>query len=222
VIGERKPLARFEGVAVPMARDNVDTDAIIPSVGVRACGSDIAGLGRYLFHELRHDPQTQPVADFELNRPEYAGASILVAGHNFGCGSSREHAVWALEAFGFRAVLASSFGEIFQGNCVRNGVLPARLAPEALSRLRAAVAALAGAAPLAVDVRAGTIALPGGETFAFELDAASREMLVNGLDEIDLTLQRMDRIRAFQREHARARPWIYEIESMRGPGRPAR
>jgi len=209
MIGERKPLVRFEGVAVPMPRDNVDTDAIIPSVGVRACANDIAGLGRYLFHELRYDALMRPVEDFELNQPEYAGASILVAGHNFGCGSSREHAVWALESHGFRAVVASSFGEIFQGNCVRNGVLPARLDPEALSRLRAAVAALAGSVALSVDVQAGTIALPGGETFAFELDAASREMLLKGLDEIDLTLQRMERIRAFQRAHAQARPWIY-------------
>jgi len=219
MIGDRKPLTRFEGVAVPMARDNVDTDAIIPSVGVRACGSDVAGLGRYLFHELRHDAQTRPVAGFELDRPEYARASILVAGHNFGCGSSREHAVWALEGYGFRAVVASSFGEIFQGNCVRNGLLPACLPEPALSRLREAVAAIAGAAPLSVDVQAGTITLPDGERFRFELDAAAREMLVKGLDEIDLTLQRMDRIRAFQREHARARPWIYEIESERGPGR---
>ncbi len=214
-----KAIERVDGIAVALMRDNIDTDAIMPSVGVRAAGTDVAALAPYLFHEWRNDPQSGAGAPgagagFPLDRAEYAGARILVTGENFGCGSSREHAVWALKGHGIDAVVAASFGEIFAGNCARNGVVPARVDARELRRVAAAADALAGTAPMAVDLVTMTISAPGLDPVAFQLDPSARKMLVSGSDEIDATLANLPSIREFQRRHAGRCPWIYDC----GPG----
>ncbi|MCL4746433.1 MAG: 3-isopropylmalate dehydratase small subunit [Burkholderiaceae bacterium] len=201
---------RVEGIAVVLMRDNIDTDAIMPSVGVRAAGTDVAALAPYLFHEWRNDPGTGAIAGFPLDRPEFAGARILVSGANFGCGSSREHAVWALKGHGIHAVVAASFGEIFAGNCVRNGVVPARVDASDLHRVADAADSLAGTAAMTVDLVSMTISAPGLESVGFQLDPTARTMLLSGSDEIDATLRHLSSIREFQRRHASLQPWIYD------------
>lgn len=213
-VGARVPVSRVEGVAVVLMRDNVDTDAIMPSAGVRAAGTDVAALAKYLFHEWRGDARTRQNATFPLDRPEARGARILVSGHNFGCGSSREHAVWALKGSGIDAVVAGSFGEIFAGNCARNGVVAACVADHHLRQLADAVAALRGAAPIVVDLETMSIAAPGCEPIAFTVDPSAREMLLSGRDEIDATRALLPSIRAFQQRHAERCPWVYAC----GPG----
>jgi 3-isopropylmalate/(R)-2-methylmalate dehydratase small subunit len=213
----RGPVSRVEGVAVALMRDNVDTDAIMPSAGVRAAGTDVAALAQYLFHEWRGDARTRESSTFPLDRPESRGARILVSGHNFGCGSSREHAVWALKGHGIEAVVAGSFGEIFAGNCARNGVVAACVADHHLRRLADAVVALAGTAPIVVDLESMSIAAPGCDPIAFTLDPGAREMLLSGRDEIDATRALLPSIRAFQRRHAERCPWVYACGPGTGP-----
>ncbi len=210
-VGARVPVSRVEGVAVALMRDNVDTDAIMPSAGVRAAGTDVAALAQYLFHEWRGDARAH--AAFALDRPEARGARILVSGQNFGCGSSREHAVWALKGHGIGAIVAGSFGEIFAGNCARNGVVAACVAAKDLRRLADAVVALAGTAPVVVDLQTMTIAAPGCDPIEFVVDPSAREMLLSGRDEIDATRALLPSIREYQRRHAERCPWVYD----RGP-----
>ena len=214
-VGARVPVSRVEGVAVVLMRDNVDTDAIMPSAGVRAAGTDVAALAQYLFHEWRGDARARGHSGFPLDRPEARGARILVSGQNFGCGSSREHAVWALKGSGIDAVVAGSFGEIFAGNCARNGVVAACVADRDLRRLADAVVALRGAASIVVDLQTMSIAAPGCDPIAFTVDASAREMLLSGRDEIDATRALLPSIRDFQRRHAERCPWVYAC----GPGK---
>jgi 3-isopropylmalate/(R)-2-methylmalate dehydratase small subunit len=197
------------GVAAPLLRANVDTDAIIPSREMKSVSK--RGLAEGLFAGWRYLAigGREPDPGFVLNHPAYAGTRILLAGENFGCGSSREHAVWALEEFGIRAVIAPSFAPIFHGNCVRNGLLPVRLEAGAVARIAAAVAADPQRRLVTVDLVRQRVSGPDGIEFGFEVDVESREMLLEGLDAIDLTLKHRDAIEAFLARDRIERPWIY-------------
>ncbi|ABI77544.1 3-isopropylmalate dehydratase, small subunit [Hyphomonas neptunium ATCC 15444] len=201
------PFRHHRGLAAALPVDNIDTDQIIPSREMKTVSRD--GLGEGLFAGWRYTEPggREPVADFVLNRPEQAGTSILISGSNFGCGSSREHAVWALMDYGVRAVIAKSFGEIFHGNCLRNGILPVTLPEEDIDRL----IAQASGGEIMIDLAAQTVtagALPGW-TGHFEIGAYSKRLLLEGLDPIGLTLLQAPSISAFQEADARARPWVY-------------
>ena len=184
------------GIAAPLLRDNVDTDTIIPSREMTSTGK--TGLAGGLFAPWRYSDVAKRVPDpeFVLNQPEYAAATILLGGANFGCGSSREHAVWALAEWGIRCIIAESFAPIFRGNCIHNGLLP-------LALPKAVIAGMAG--------REVTIDLPtqlaGGHPFA--IDAEAKSMLLEGLDAIDLTLKHRDAIAAWQAADRQQRPWVY-------------
>jgi 3-isopropylmalate/(R)-2-methylmalate dehydratase small subunit len=197
---------RIKALAAPLLRPNVDTDVIIPSREITSPSRE--GFGEKLFASWRYlEPDRRPNPDFVLNRAPFDRAQILIAGENFGCGSSREMAVWAIRQFGFRCVIAPSFGAIFQANCYRNGVLPVVLPKadvEALGR-----EAEAGALELEVDLEACTVTAPGDRVLAFAVGSPEREMLLAGLDAIGLTLKRRDEIAAFQARDRAARPWIW-------------
>jgi 3-isopropylmalate/(R)-2-methylmalate dehydratase small subunit len=199
---------RLKALAAPLLRPNVDTDVIIPSREITSPSRE--GFGAKLFASWRYlEPDRRPNPDFVLNRAPFDRAQILVAGENFGCGSSREMAVWAIRQFGFRCVVAPSFGAIFQANCYRNGVLPVVLPKadvEALGR-----EAESGGLELDVDLESCTVSAPGGRTFRFEVGGPEREMLLAGLDAIGLTLKRRDEIHAFQTRDQAARPWIWLV-----------
>jgi 3-isopropylmalate/(R)-2-methylmalate dehydratase small subunit len=182
-----RELRRVTGKAVVLDRADVDTDQIIPKQFLKRI--ERSGYGEFLFFDWMKDPA------FELRQPEAAGAQILVGGRNFGCGSSREHAAWALEDAGFRFVLAPSFGDIFHQNAIKSGLAPIELDPASLDRIKAA---LAGASELTVDLGALEITHSNGLRLPFEFDSFARHMLLNGLDDIGLTLQREDRISAYE------------------------
>jgi len=205
----------FNGLVAPLDRANVDTDAIIPKQFLKSIHR--TGFGPNLFDDWRYldaggldvDNATRRInPDFLLNQPRYAGAEILLARENFGCGSSREHAVWALSDAGFRVVLAPSFADIFFNNCFKNGVLPIVLPAAVMDRLFAATLATPGYR-LTVDLEAQTITTPSGETIRFEVDAFRRHCLLNGLDDIGLTLQRAERIRAYEARRHQEAPWLF-------------
>lgn len=192
------PVPIVSGIAAPMLRNNIDTDAIIPSREIK--GVSKAGLRDGLFAGWRYLPGSRdPDPDFVLNDPAYAGAPILLAGENFGCGSSREHAVWALHDYGIRAVIAPSFAPIFFGNCIRNGIVPVALDAPTIATLGPEVT---------VDLIAQTV-ISGRIVARFDIDAEARAMLAEGLDAIDLTLKHEDAIAAFHARDRHARPWIY-------------
>ncbi len=206
---------RLDGLVVPLDRANVDTDAIIPKQFLKSVQR--SGFGPNLFDEWRYldhgepgmDPASRrPDPDFVLNQPRYEGASILLARDNFGCGSSREHAVWALLDYGIRVVIAPSFADIFYSNCFKNGVLPITLDAATVDRLFRAVEAQPGYR-LVVDLARQRITLPDGEEIAFEIDAFRRDCLLAGLDEIGLTLQHADEIRAYEARRRREAPWLF-------------
>lgn len=186
----------LEAVAAPLARINVDTDQIVPALYLQKPRSD--DFGNYLFHDVRHDAAGARRADFPLNEPVYAQARILVAGRNFGCGSSREHAVWALYDGGFRAVIAPSFGDIFQSNALKNGLLPVRLPEDVVQSMLAELQAAPGSR-IRVDLEAQTVLRPGGGIEHFAVDPFPRHCLLKGLDEIDYTLAQRQRIEDFER-----------------------
>lgn len=198
------PFTTLRAIAAPLLRDNIDTDAIIPSREMKSTSR--SGLADGLFAPWRYlSPASRdPDPAFVLNQPAYSGAQILIGGANFGCGSSREHAVWALAEYGFRAVIAPSFAPIFAGNCVRNGIVPVVLDKGAVAELAAAAPG-----PILVDLIEGRVALPGGRDWAFTLESEARTMLLEGLDAIDLTLKQQAEINAFHTRDRRARPWIY-------------
>jgi len=205
----------FNGLVAPLDRANVDTDAIIPKQFLKSIHR--TGFGPNLFDDWRYldaggldvDNATRRInPDFLLNQPRYAGAEILLARENFGCGSSREHAVWTLSDAGFRVVLAPSFADIFFNNCFKNGVLPIVLPAAVMDRLFAATLATPGYR-LTVNLEAQTITTPSGETIPFEVDAFRRHCLLNGLDDIGLTLQRAERIRAYEARRRQEAPWLF-------------
>jgi 3-isopropylmalate/(R)-2-methylmalate dehydratase small subunit len=186
-----KPLRQVTGRAAVLDRADVDTDQIIPKQFLKRI--ERSGYGEFLFFDWMKDP------DFELRRPEYGGAQILVAGRNFGCGSSREHAAWALEDAGFRIVLAPSFGDIFRTNATKSGMAPIVLSDDELERIKAA---LEERNELTVDLEGLEIRHPNGLTISFAFDDFARHMLLEGLDDIGLTLQREDKIAAYEAAHA--------------------
>lgn len=187
------------GLVVPMDRSNVDTDQIIPKQFLKRI--ERTGFGQFLFFDWRFLDDGTPNPQFVLNRPEYAGASILLAQRNFGCGSSREHAPWALEDYGFRVILAPSFADIFYNNCFKNGMLPIKLDEATIGDLFARAAAHPGY-QLTVDLENGTIRDAQGLSLKFEIDAFRRHCLMNGLDDIGLTLEHEAEIAAYERAHA--------------------
>ena len=202
-----QPLLRHQGVAAILMRDNVDTDQIIPSREMKSVSRD--GLADGLFAGWRYTaPGSRvPNPDFVLNRPENHAASILVGGENFGCGSSREHAVWALKEHGFRVVIAKSFGEIFHGNCIRNGVLPIALPARQVDRLAMAPTPV----KLQVDLEQQTLisSQDPDRLISFEIGAFAKRLLLDGLDPIALTMTQQDQIEAFFSDDAARRPWVY-------------
>ena len=204
-----EPFTRLTAIAAPLVRDNIDTDAIIPSREMRSVSGE--GLAGGLFAGWRYKAigGRDPVPDFVLNQPRYGGAQILVTGANAGCGSSREHAVWALAQYGFRAVVALSFNPIFQGNCIANGVVPVCLSEGAVHAIAAALET--GTEPLlTVDLERQIVSLPeSGEEWPFEIRPEAREALLKGLDPIDQTLLLKSSIEAFRTADGKRRPWIY-------------
>ena len=205
----------LDGLVVPLDRANVDTDAIIPKQFLKSIKR--AGFGPNLFDEWRYldhgepgmDPATrQPNPAFVLNFPRYAGASVLLARDNFGCGSSREHAPWALEDYGIRAIIAPSFADIFYNNCFKNGILPIVLDAAAVDRLFRECEASVGYR-LHVDLDKQTVTTPAGEVLAFEVDAGRKHRLLNGLDDIGLTLLQADKIKAYEERRKQEAPWLF-------------
>jgi 3-isopropylmalate/(R)-2-methylmalate dehydratase small subunit len=210
-----EPFNRLDGLVAPMDRANVDTDLIIPKQFLKSIHR--SGFGPNLFDSLRYldegkpgqDNSTRPLnTDFPLNFPRYAGASILLTRDNFGCGSSREHAPWALVDFGFRCVIAPSFADIFRSNCFKNGLLPIEQPAAVVDRLFTDMYAQEGYR-LTVDLETQTITEPSGDVLNFEVDAFRRHCLLEGLDDIGITLQSAERIREFEAAHAAARPWLF-------------
>lgn len=206
---------RLNGLVAPLDRSNVDTDAIIPKQFLKSIHR--SGFGPNLFDEWRYldygepgkDCSGRPLnPDFVLNQERYQGAQILLTRENFGCGSSREHAPWALLDYGFRAVLAPSFADIFANNCSKNGILPVVLDPETIERLFAEVTANPGYR-LDVDLEGQQVVTPSGEVFTFAVDEFRKECLLQGLDEISLTLQYSDEIRGFEERRRNAEPWLF-------------
>lgn len=197
----------IEGIAAALPTPNLDTDQIMPKQFLR--GIDKRGLDQGLLYDMRFDGEHRPRADFVLNRPEYAGASILVGGSNFGCGSSREHAVWGLQQFGIRAVIASSFGEIFYSNAMNNRLLLVML-PEELVQAVMADAADPATAGVSIDVERMLVKSRSVEA-PFTLSARHRHMFLEGLDMIGATLAMQGQIDAFQQQHWAARPWLKDV-----------
>ena len=196
------------GPAAPMLSANVDTDVIIPIQ--RLVGTGRSGLGPYAFERLRYNKDGSDNPDFVLNRPQYRDSPILLAGPNFGCGSSREGAVWALMGMGFRAVLAPSFGDIFFNNCFQNGMLPIALPEETIRQIATETEAAQGARHTRVDLARQVVVTPDGHEVPFTVDARKREALLEGLDDIALTLRLQDRINAWYAADRTARPWAWE------------
>jgi 3-isopropylmalate/(R)-2-methylmalate dehydratase small subunit len=206
---------RSEGLVAPLDRANVDTDAIIPkqylkSIKRTGYGPNLFDEWRYLDHgEPGMDHSRRPLnPDFVLNQPRFRGATVLLARENFGCGSSREHAPWALLQYGFQAVIAPSFADIFYANSLKNGLLLIRLDPGIVDRLFKEVQGTAGYR-LAVDLEAQTVTTPGGESYKFDIDPFTKHCLLNGLDAIGLTLRQAEKIKAFESRQRERQPWLF-------------
>ncbi|MEP4148213.1 MAG: 3-isopropylmalate dehydratase small subunit [Halioglobus sp.] len=212
-----KAFTVLSGIAAPMDRANVDTDLIIPKQFLKSIKR--SGFGPNLFDELRYLDEGQPGQDcsnrplneeFPLNYPRYQGASVLLARENFGCGSSREHAPWALEDYGFRSVIAPSFADIFYNNCFKNGVLPIVLDEAVVARLFEEMYASEGY-QLTVDLHRKQVITPSGEEISFEVDDFRRQCLLEGLDDIGLTLQSADAIRNYEQGWRKQSPWLFDV-----------
>jgi 3-isopropylmalate/(R)-2-methylmalate dehydratase small subunit len=193
------------GIAAPMPLINVDTDMIIPKQFLKTIKR--SGLGKNLFDEMRYDDDGNERPDFVLNQPQYREAEILVAGENFGCGSSREHAPWAIKDFGIRCVIAPSFADIFFNNCFKNGILPIALPQDKVDILMKD-AEKGSNARMIVDLENQTVTTSDGETIAFEVDQFKKHCLLEGLDDIGLTLEKASAIDAFEAGAATSRPWV--------------
>ncbi|RJF93842.1 3-isopropylmalate dehydratase small subunit [Sphingomonas cavernae] len=197
------PFTTLTAIAAPLIRDNIDTDAIIPSREMKSTGK--TGLADGLFAPWRYlkPGARDPDPAFVLNQPAYANAQMILGGSNFGCGSSREHAVWALAEYGIRAVIAPIFAPIFAGNCTRNGIVPVVLPADVIAEIAA------DSRPVTVDLEQQRVSLADGRRWSFEIGAEARAMLLEGLDAIDLTFKHRAEITAFQAADRKARPWIY-------------
>ncbi len=210
-----KAFKQINGLVCPLDRANVDTDAIIPKQFLKSIKR--SGFGPYLFDEWRYtnygepdmDCSTRPLnPDFVLNQPRYQNSQVLIARDNFGCGSSREHAPWAIEDYGFQVIIAPSFADIFFSNCYKNGILPIVAATETVDKLFQECVAGEGYR-LNVDLEAQTVTTPSGFSFSFDITPHRKHCLLNGLDEIGLTLEHADAIRAFETKHKAAQPWLF-------------
>ncbi len=196
---------KLTGVAAPLNMINVDTDMIIPKQFLKTIKR--SGLGKHLFDEMRYDDDGKEQPDFVLNKPQYRDAKILVCGDNFGCGSSREHAPWAIADFGIRCVIAPSFADIFYNNCFKNGILPIALPQDQIDLLMDDAERGANAI-IEIDLENQTIKGPDGGTLSFEIDAARKQALLEGLDEIGVTLEAEKNITEFEKNRASAQPWL--------------
>ncbi|WP_421852578.1 3-isopropylmalate dehydratase small subunit [Marinomonas sp.] len=210
-----RPFTKHTGLAAPLDLANVDTDMIIPKQFLKSIKR--TGFGKNLFDELRYEDEGQPDQecdgrpirkDFVLNQDRYKGASVLLARQNFGCGSSREHAPWALDDYGFRSIIAPSFADIFYNNCFKNGLLPIVLQAEEVDQLFAEVALREGAQVI-VDLENQTVTSPSGATFKFNVDNFRKHCLLNGLDDIGLTLQQDSAIRRYEEKRMNDAPWLF-------------
>lgn len=211
-----RAFTQHKGLVAPMDRSNVDTDMIIPKQFLKSIKR--TGFGPNLFDALRYLDEGQPDQDssqrpknpdFVLNQPRYENASVLLARSNFGCGSSREHAPWALDDYGFRVVIAPSFADIFYNNCFKNGLLPIVLEENVMDQLFQEAEAEEGY-QLTVDLKAKTVVTPAGESFGFDVDDFRRHCLLNGLDDIGVTLEDAEQIKAYEEQRRKTAPWLFE------------
>ena len=200
-----EPFIKLDGIAAPLNMINVDTDMIIPKQYLKTIHR--TGLGQALFDELRHNPDGSDNPDFVLNKPAYKGAKILVTGDNFGCGSSREHAPWALLDFGIRCIIAPSFADIFYGNCFKNGILPIRLPQAEVDKLMDDAQRGANAR-ISIDLEAQEIRGPDGGCLKFEVDPFRKQCLLNGWDDIGLTMRSEDKISDYESRQRVQTPWV--------------
>lgn len=208
-----QPFVRHSGIAAPLLDDDINTDQIAPTLHSRSLKEDYQAM---LFHRARRREDGSEDPDFVLNKPQFRAAGILVTGHNFGAGSSRESAVWSMLANDIRVIVARSFADIYRENCLQNGLLPVVLAAPDAEAFIARVVAADGAAPFTVDLTTQRISGPGGPDIVFEMAAAERTRLLEGLDDIGLTLKHMDEIACWERQAAAAQPWLQEaIDSRR-------
>lgn len=210
-----RAFTKVSGLAVPLMRSNIDTDAIIPKQFLKSIKR--SGFGINLFDEWRYKDEgypgqdaseRQPNPEFVLNEPRYSGAEVLLSGENFGCGSSREHAVWALDDYGFRSVIAPSFADIFFNNSFKSGLLPIVMAAETVERLANDCENTPGYS-LTIDLAAQTVTTPDGETIEFDIDAFRKDCLLEGLDEIGLTLQKRNTIEQYEKARKQSAPWLF-------------
>ncbi|UWQ79963.1 3-isopropylmalate dehydratase small subunit [Leisingera sp. S132] len=196
---------KIQGIAAPMPLVNIDTDMIIPKVFLKSIQR--TGFGKNLFDEMRYNRDGTEIEDFVLNKPQYRSAEILIAGDNFGCGSSREHAPWAIADFGIKCIVSTSFADIFFNNSFKNGILPIVLPQEQVDVLMKDAEKGANAR-MTVDLEAQEITTSDGEVISFEVDAFKKHCLLNGLDDIGLTMEKADSIKSFEERAAQERPWV--------------
>ena len=201
-----EPYVNHESIAALMDRSNVDTDQIIPKQFLKKV--ERSGFGVHLFHDWRYNADGSDNSEFELNKPTFQGAKILVAGDNFGCGSSREHAPWAIADYGFNTIISTSYADIFYNNCFKNGILPIVVSKEELASLMEEVSNNEGV-KFSIDLENQTITTPGGTEIKFDIDDFRKENLLKGLDDIGLTLQHEDKITAFETKQKQHVPWLW-------------
>ena len=201
-----EPYKKHESIAALMNRNNVDTDQIIPKQFLKKV--ERSGFGVHLFHDWRYNDDGTDNPEFELNKPAFKGAKILVAGDNFGCGSSREHAPWAIADYGFNTIISTSYADIFYNNCFKNGILAIKVTKDQLDRLMAEISANEGVR-FVVDLENQQVTTPAGNDFSFEIDPFRKGNLLSGLDDIGLTLKHADKIDQYERQHKQAYPWLW-------------
>ncbi len=201
-----KPYKNHNSIAALMNRNNVDTDQIVPKQFLKRV--ERTGFGAHLFHDWRFNPDGSDNLAFELNKPSFKGAKILVAGDNFGCGSSREHAPWAIADYGFNTIISTSFADIFFNNCFKNSILPLIVGSEKLAALMDEISANEGV-EFSVDLEAQTVTTPGGNGFSFEIEAFRKHNMLHGLDDIGLTLAHENKITAFEEQQKQTMPWLW-------------
>ena len=201
-----EPYLKHDSVAALMDRSNVDTDQIIPKQFLKKV--ERSGFGIHLFHDWRYNDDGSDNAEFELNKPAFKGARILVAGDNFGCGSSREHAPWAIADYGFNTIISTSYADIFYNNCFKNGILAIRVSQEQLDKVMAEISANEGVR-FTVDLENQQVITPAGNGFTFEIDPFRKGNLLSGLDDIGLTLKHVDKISAYEVTHKQNFPWLW-------------
>ncbi|MEQ1530205.1 MAG: 3-isopropylmalate dehydratase small subunit [Methylococcales bacterium] len=201
-----EPYQKHESIAALMKRSNVDTDQIIPKQFLKKV--ERSGFGQHLFHDWRFNDDGSDNAEFELNKPAFKGAKILVVGDNFGCGSSREHAPWAIADYGFNTIISTSYADIFFNNCFKNGILAIKVEKDQLDKLMAEIAANEGV-KFVVDLENQQVTTPGGNGLSFEIDPFRKGNLLSGLDDIGLTLKHVDKITEYEQGHKRDYPWLW-------------